>query len=791
MDRHASKPYSTPFIHQTVKTALITTVALALLLPGGLAAADSSHTTVSVPMVTEAQGQAADAPDPSKAKITEDQAVAKLRELFPVLKDATVSGTRLGGDGSWPASGNQMMWNISWSFEIGNSGYGFSSQVDALTGDLINTNMPYPFLREDAYYPPKLTRAEALEQARKFIAKAAPSLGTGDIQLEDNEAMNPAGGSLFGTVQYNFSFKLLTNGLPTSSDALGITIDGNGNVLQFNKQSPGLVYPSAKPAITLESAQKKYTDSFALGLYYIPVYKDSLVERWVLGWRPQEQSLYSIDAQTGKRIDNEGTEVSSLPVTYEAVPQTKERFQAVNTGKGLTAAEAAKLVQQVMSIPAGRKLSEQMQGNSYPNTKQKVWRLSWRANSNAPMAGFPPTSYAEVDVATGQIYQYQLEQFTGNTDVKPQPAPAGGKKLSQAEAKQQAIMLVNRLYDQASSVLKLAEHGGTWNVLPDGKGYRFQFVRYYKGIPLSDSGITLVMDMYGRLESYSAMSNSDPATIKEQPAPAISQSEALKSYKDRYVLKLQYSRIGGMYTNNVYVKPLVKLVYSPLPVNEQDLSAVLDASTGKWVQVNAYAGQNKVVPETVDVKGHSAEKALTELVKYSVLVPDADGKINPDQEITVGDWFTFIVKASTPYYSAYSNVTEPKAVAGVSPDNEYYKVISFAVDSGWISKETVLQPDNKLSREQLAVLLASFLRYNKLSSFLVNDTAVTSLSDSAAIKEKGAVALVVKLGLLQGDNGKFNPQQNVTKADIATVLMKLVELQGRVDTGIGQNIRQY
>ncbi|OKP89315.1 hypothetical protein A3842_04310 [Paenibacillus sp. P3E] len=791
MDRHASKPYSTPFIHQTVKTALITTVALALLLPGGLAAADSSHTTVSVPMVTEAQGQAAVAPDPSKAKITEDQAVAKLRELFPVLKDATVSNVRFGGDGSLPASGNQMMWNISWSYEIGNSGYGFSSQVDAITGDLINTYLPFPFLKEDAYYPPKLTRDEALGQAQKFIAKAAPSLGTGDIQLQDNESMNGAGSSFFGAVQYNFSFKLLKNGLPTASDRLWVTVDGNGNVTQFNKPSPGLTYPSAKPAVSMESAQKKYTDSFALGLYYIPVYKDGIVERWVLGWRPQEQSLYSIDAQTGKRTDNEGTEVSSLPVTYEAVPQTKDRFQAISTGKELTAAEAAKLVQQIMPIPAGRKLNDQMQGNVYPNTKQKVWRLSWRENSSAPMAGFTPTSYAEVDAVTGQIYQFQLEQFTGNTNVKPQPAPAGGKKLSQAEAKQQAITLVNRLYDQASSVLKLEEHGGTWGVLPDGKGFRFQFVRYYKNTPLSDSGITLVMDMYGRLESYSAMSRNDLVTIKEQPAPAISQSEALKSYKDRYVLKLQYSRIGGMYTNNVYVEPQVKLVYSPLPVNEQDQYSVLDASTGKWVQVNTYYGQNIAASAAVDLKGHPAEKALTELVKYGVLSPDADGKINPDQEITVGDWFNFIAKASNPNYSGYSNATEPKAVAGVSPDNEYYSAVSFAVNYGWISKETVLQPDNKLSREQLAVLLASFLRYNKLSSFLVNDTAVTSLSDSAAIKEKGAVALVVKLGLLQGDNGKFNPQKNVTKADIATVLMKLVELQGRVDQGIGQNIRQY
>lgn len=101
-------------------------------------------------------------------------------------------------------------------------------------------------------------------------------------------------------------------------------------------------------------------------------------------------------------------------------------------------------------------------------------------------------------------------------------------------------------------------------------------------------------------------------------------------------------------------------------------------------------------------------------------------------------------------------------------------------------QRAALQPESKLSREQLAVLLASFLKYDKLSAFLGNDSVITGFSDNAAIQDKGAVALAVKLGLLQGENGKFNPQQIVTKAQAANVIMKLVELQGRTDQVIGQ-----
>ncbi|MNC59671.1 hypothetical protein D3C75_1094970 [compost metagenome] len=97
-----------------------------------------------------------------------------------------------------------------------------------------------------------------------------------------------------------------------------------------------------------------------------------------------------------------------------------------------------------------------------------------------------------------------------------------------------------------------------------------------------------------------------------------------------------------------------------------------------------------------------------------------------------------------------------------------------------------MQPEKKLTREELAVTLASFLKYTKLSAFLQDDAVLNAFSDSAAIQNKGAAALSVRLGLLQAENGKFNPQQSVTKAQAAVIIMKLVELQGKVDQAIGE-----
>lgn len=774
------------FIHQTTKAALITTVALALMLPGGLAAADASYSSQAIVVsASGGLGAAAVTADPAKAKVTQEQAVAKLRELFPALKDAKISNAQIGTGNSYPVNPNQLVWSIQWDYQIGSTGYGFSSEVDAITGDVISTYLYFPFMQADNYYPPKVSRAEALEKARSFIAAAAPSLKNSELELEENTWMNES--ALFGPVQYSFSFMLLTNGLSSNSDSIRVTVDGNGNIIQFNKSYFGLQYPSAKPAVSKEQAEKKFKEGFDIALYYTPIYKKGVVDSWVLSWRAQEEALYTIDAQTGKRIDYEGKEAAPTPVVYEAIPAGKEVFQPVNTGKELTVEEAVKRVKQVATIPANRKLVWQTLNANYQNGKQKVWTLGWSDTAEAAYSGMPGRTYAEVNATTGEVIQFQIEQYANPADIKTQqPVAAGTKKLSQAEAKKQAIQLINRLYNGAGSNLKLAEHGGTWSVLPEGAGYRYQFIRYFDGIPVSNSIVSLELDSYGRLRTYTNYGFSDFALITKQPAPVVTKAEAMQKYLNTYILKLQYNLIGGIYGTSVNVEPKVKLVYVPQPADTSKPYEVLNAQTGNWASVYEMYGQVNTSASAVDVKGHAAEQQLNELLKYGVITPDADGKVYPDQEITVGEWINFIAKASTPYYTQYSNMQDRKTIAGVSTDSPYYDAVNFAVSRSWLDKDAVIKPEDKLTREELAVLVSSFLKYSKLTAFLGNDNTVTSFSDSASITNKGAVALVVRLGLLQGENGKFNPQQHITKAQAASIIMKLVELQGKTDQPIGQ-----
>ncbi|WP_151736616.1 YcdB/YcdC domain-containing protein ['Paenibacillus yunnanensis' Narsing Rao et al. 2020] len=779
-------------LRRPMKAALVAAMSLPLLLPAGPAAADSvvseSVTVTSGPGTAAASqayssATAVSADAASKAKITQEQAVARLRELFPKLKDATVSGVQLGNTNSYPVNENQLVWTINWSLNYGNTGYSFSSEVDAVSGDLVNTYLSSPLLEQaKGYYPPKISREEGEKIASAFVLKAAPSLKSGDFKITDEQILG-ADSALFGPIRYYYIFSVLKNGLPSNRDQVSVSVSGDGEILSFTKPYIDAVYPSPKPSISKEAAEQILSKDFAVELAYIPIYNASKVERWILGWRPSQNSLSDISAVNGKRISSDGKEAAAAAFAYEAVPKSKTPFQKASGGKELTAGQAAAAVQKVASIPAERKLTGQVLSNSYNDPGGKTWSLTWQNTANYNPGGFPARTYAEVNAITGEITQYQQEQF-GTEQSQTKPA-SGAKKLTPAAAKQRALALIDVLYDNASGNLKLAWNGEENSVLPDDQGYSYQFVRNYQGIPVSDTNIQLSMDVYGNLITYYAVGRADlelPASINAQPA--VTKEAARQTYLDNYLVQLKYATYGGYFSSATYLKPEVKLVYALEPENEAEPYSVLDAATGQWVATYKTV-QGTVKPgEVADLKGHPAEKQLTELVKFGVLVPDGEGKIHPEQEITVGDWLNLAVKAAVPYYSTYSG-SEEKAVAGVAPDDEDYNVVKYAVQLGWIDGDAVLQTEQKLTRDGLAYYLAAALKYDKLAAFLQHDSAVEGFSDSAAIKNKGAVALALKLGLLQGEGGAFQPQKTVTRADAAVILMKMAELQGQIDQAIG------
>lgn len=779
-----------------VKLAFLGLVALSVALPQGAALAEEATTSTSTTTTivntgnlgTDPSKQGEAVADSSRAKITKEQAIAKVRELFPVLKEATVNQVEYGIHNVYPAPSYQDVWTIHWQVEVGNGSHSFSSRVDAITGDLMSTYITFPRQGNKVYYPPKLTREQASEQAKAFLAKAAPSLSADEVK-ESDSLFYLDSQALFGPVQYDFSFDVLKNGLPSGFESIHITVTGDGEVVFFSRSEERLEYPSSVPTVSKAEAEKKFRDEFQVELGYVPVRKNGAISDWILAWQPVSDASLAINAQTGRKMNSEGTELTSTTVTISDVPAGTKIFEPRTSKVELTSDEAAKLVEQTAFIPEGRKLRYPSMSSDYRNPERKTWSLRWeeeRQNLTGPMY-FPAQTYATVDALSGQILEFQIEAFNYGEPREPLAPPPGAAKLNYEQAKQRALEWVNQLYPQASRNLKLIERGESWSRLSNGEQFRFELTRYVNDLPVLGGGVFITVDAYGRLFFYSVNHEQIPEDLPDGQTATVTAEQALQSYLDNFKLELQYNQIGGYMIDNTYVDPKVYLVYSPQFKDPGTSFQVLNAVTGKWV--TTYEGirmeptRGDIEPK--DVKGHWAEADLKTLVQYRILETDEQGNLNPNETITVGDWLTYAVKAANPYYTSYVLASPSAASAEVSMDDKYSQAVKYAADLGWIDPAEPLQLDQKLTREQLAVLLTSMVKYDRLAAnFFGKDAFINQFSDAKQITRPGEVTIAVRLGLLQGQNGKFNPQRQITKAEAASILMRLVKLQGHTDQPI-------
>ncbi|MBY9078618.1 S-layer homology domain-containing protein [Paenibacillus sp. HN-1] len=774
------------------KSAASGLMVLALAIPGGWVSADSStaaaSASVSNTVVVNASSpsglEQSSTADPAKAKFTKEQAIAKVRELFPELKDAEVSNVQLGITNVSPAPSNQMVWDIQWSFRTGTGSFGFSSQVDAINGDLISTYINLGDQDNESYYPPALTRDQALEKAKAFITKAATSISADDLEVSNSNYYYASNPSLFGPAQYGFYFTVKHGGISSAFENVTIGIDGNGLVKMFNKSAERWNYPTTKAAVSAQQAEQTFKSKFDVELVYIPVYGTSGLNRWVLGWKPVDTALYPIDASSGSRLSIIDGTVSTVSQTvYADVPQLQARFTPRSSSEEITNDEAVQAVKKIVTIPTSLRLNSSTLFGGYTGNERKVWNLFWI--QSGALGGMMSQTSASVDALTGQIISYNKSQDLTGGSAADSAKPKTGK-LTYKQSKDKAIAMINKLYPNASSSLKLAVPEK--NVPNADGGYGFQFIRFVNGIRVDDGGIVVTLDGDGNLVNYytSQLTELDGSKLKRSDVK-ISKDDALAQLIGLYTTKLQYQSFGG-YGATGYTDPVVKLVYAPVDAEAAvSPQRILDAVTGVLTPQFQLQNQLQNDASVTDIKGNPAEEALSTLVKYNILVPDESGKVKPDAQLTTGEWLTWMGNALTAgNLSAYVGIQDRKAIAGIAPDSSYYPAVAYAAQNKWIASGSAFNPDTPLTREQFAVLLTSLVGYDKFSAYLENDPSVTGFSDAAQISRKGEVAVAVRLGLLEGQIGKFNPAGAVTRADAAKVIMKLVELQGKTDQTIGQ-----
>lgn len=710
---------------------------------------------------------------PKGAKISSKQAEDIIKKAFPELKNVNVSNVQfLENDGMRSSA---LAWDLQMVLTKGNSSSGFNAQVNAVTGELINIYIPRSLLNQGSDKP-VITREAAKEKALKWIGSHVSDLKASD--LKENEAYLGMQTALFSPPRFDFYFQTSVNGIESDVNSISITLDGEGNTINYSRNQVNEEFPSSTPKLNETSIRKLFEDQFQVSLAYVPDHLyNNAKGNYFLGYIPNDQSANSLDANTGKFISFTGEESEFTSIENGTIPSSKEIFKPI-TAPFAGGDTAARWVESQIKLPSGLKTESKSLGTRWNNNEIKTWNIRWGENHLSAMGGGEMVS-AEVDAKTGQIYSYNRYRFdrTGAPEVK--------SPISQQAAQDLAFETVSKLVPNAAEEWKLAsvdKMGKDTKAL----NYQFSFQRYIGDIRVMGDSLNLTIEADGQIQGFSVNSEAVLSKLPTDAKPAVSAEQAKAKYLEEIELKLKYGYYGGYATNgNEIMKPFIKLIY--YPTHKQavygGIAVPLDAKNGEWRDITPEMSR-KDIPAVTDAAGHDAEAALKELVKYRVLVPDKDGKVYPDRQITLGEWYQLVAASVSPSYEQVYGRSTMDPYAGLQPDHPYYQAIQVLIGQNWIpyDPDSPLQLDRKLTRDELASSLTRILNYEKLSKAFILPTDVQGISDADAITNKGAALIALKLGLLPAVDGKFLPEREVTRAEAAEVLVRMSKLAGRSDS---------
>lgn len=167
-----------------------------------------------------------------------------------------------------------------------------------------------------------------------------------------------------------------------------------------------------------------------------------------------------------------------------------------------------------------------------------------------------------------------------------------------------------------------------------------------------------------------------------------------------------------------------------------------------------------------DTNGHWAAPAIDRWAGFGVL-KGSEGKFRPNDSITRAEMAT-VLDNMMGYQTAAEN-TFSDVPAGAWYEGAVLRANAAGILNGDGAGHAT--PGAKITREQAALMLARAFAVDK------DLGAGTKFSDEASISSwaKSLVFGMEKAGYISGYNGKFNPRNSITRAEVATIINNAVK----------------
>ena len=231
-----------------------------------------------------------------------------------------------------------------------------------------------------------------------------------------------------------------------------------------------------------------------------------------------------------------------------------------------------------------------------------------------------------------------------------------------------------------------------------------------------------------------------------------------------------------------------------------------NAAKGTTVTITANPGKGQELKSLEVLDQHGSSLPLTDLGngKFSFVMPEgkvtvkpvfgaADAYRNPYADVQANDWFYGAVQyvtenglmngtgkgfepnLATSRAMIWTILARMSGVNTTVTSGEWYAVAQQWVVANGVSDGTM--PNNTITREQLAAMLYRYATgKGVVKAPAAADLSIFADASSVSPYANEAMQWAVSAGLINGMDGKLNPQGSATRAQVATMLMRYAEL---------------
>ncbi len=171
-----------------------------------------------------------------------------------------------------------------------------------------------------------------------------------------------------------------------------------------------------------------------------------------------------------------------------------------------------------------------------------------------------------------------------------------------------------------------------------------------------------------------------------------------------------------------------------------------------------------IKPVFNDISEHWGTEAILFLSDEGIVNGYSDGSFRPDNTVTRAEFVKLCVTAfeiEQKSENVFSDCQE---------DAWYMPYVSGAFSAGIVlGNGNMFFPNDTITREDMCVIIARCLKLNDGTEMTYKD--IHEISDYAV----DSVAMLTKMGLIQGNNGYFMPKNNATRAETSMVLYNILK----------------